>query len=115
MGARISQIPLTLRTFNAKNTAWRDVTSFTVTNLDETLKLEINNALVSDLFSTDKDRPPRNSMTRRHAHLKNVKFYELEDPMVGLIIDAKHAWSWLPIEVRMGGIDQPLVNKSWTN
>ena len=58
IGARVQQLPLTLRTFDAKSTATRDITSFSVTNLDESLEFKISNALVSERLGTDKDRPP---------------------------------------------------------
>ena len=96
--AKVNQIPLTLRTFGAKSTTYREVTSFTVTNLFETLTMKVENALVSDLLGTDRDKPPSNEITKRYPHLKDVHFTGLRNPAVRLILDAKHAHSWLPKE-----------------
>ena len=107
--AKVNQIPLTLRTFGAKSTTYRKVTSFTVHNLFETLTMKVKNALVSDLLGTDRDKPPNNEITERYPHLKDVHFTKLRNPAVRLILDAKHAHSWLPKDVRIGRTTQPVA------
>ena len=109
LGARVQQLPLTLRTFDAKSTATRDITSFSVTNLDESLEFKISNALVSTKLGTDRDCPPQQEITDRYPHLKGVHFNKLTNPAVRVILDAKMAVYWLPQEVRMGQPDQPVA------
>ena len=71
--------------------------------------MKVENALVSDLLGTDKDKPPSNEITKRYTHLKDVHFTGLENPAVRLILDAKHAHSWLPKDVRIGRTTQPVA------
>ena len=104
----IRQLPLTLRTFGAKSTSYREVSSFTVSDLNENITIPIENALVSDLLSTDNETPPRNDLTSKYPHLIDVTLDELEDPLIGIILDAKHSWAWLAQEARVGEPHQPI-------
>ena len=108
LGANVNEIPLTLRTFNAKSTAPRKVASFSVANLFDTLEIKIENALVSDFLGTDNERPPDNEITTRYAHLSDVRFTKLQNPAIRLILSARHAWCWLPKIIRANRTDQPV-------
>ena len=88
----------------------RDVASFTVTDLTKTFELEIKNALVHEQLSTENESPPRNYMTQKFGHLHDVKFDELTDPLIGVILDAKFAHTWMvPLASRTGLPTEPLA------
>ena len=109
ISAKIKYLSIKLGTFGGESTSIREVASFQVKNLLETVELEVNNALVSDILSTESECPPRNSMTSRFPHLSDVVFDELEDNSVGLILDAKFAWTWMSREYRMGAKEDPIA------
>ena len=110
LDARIDTLPINLRTFGYAELSQRDVISFTVTDLMETFELEIKNALVHELLSTENESPPRNYMTRRFEHLNDVRFNELTDPLIGVILDAKFAHTWMvPLASRSGKSTEPIA------
>ena len=95
LNAQIDTLPIDLRTFGYAECSQRDVVSFSVTNLNETFEVGIKNALVHEQLSTENESPPRNYMTRRFEHLSDVKFNELRNPLIGVILDAKFAHTWM--------------------
>ena len=109
IGNDITQIPLTLKTFSSETSGFQKVTSFTIQDLNETMTLKVENALISDSLSSNHDKPPKNEIKRSFPHLHDVHFNELKDTRIGLILDAKFARHWVPSSIRMGQPNQPLA------
>ena len=80
-----------LGTFDHNSTQRREVASFEVSNLNESISIKINNALVGNLLSTEGETPPSKDDLKKFVHLKDKALNDLEDKTVGLLLDAKHA------------------------
>ena len=115
--AEIYQLPCRLSTFDSSIEAQRDFTNFTVKSLDRTFERSVTKALVGQILTTEKDRPPRNSDIAHLDYMSDVHFTELDDPTIGVILDASFARAWVGTEVRCGpldGIIGVLTSFGWT-
>ena len=102
IGAEIFQLPCKLSTFDSTIETERDFTNFTIKPLDRSFELDIQNALVGQILTTERDRPPRNSDIAHLDYMSDVHFMELDDPTIGIILDASYAWTWIGGEIRHG-------------
>ena len=98
-----------LETFDKTSTAERDVASFTVMNLNQDFSIEVKNALIGTIFAGPDELPPKNEVTKKFSHLKGLRFNELEDQNVGLILDARFAHSFNTGDIRIGKDNEPLA------
>merc|ERR1711873_106413 len=85
---------------------------FTVTNLDKTLTLHVETALITPSIGMKFDNPPKEDMNERYPYMKDVRFECLDDHSIHLILGAKHAHSWSPKETRTGRLTQPIAVRS---
>ena len=90
----------------------RQFTDFAISNLEGDVTLSISDALVSDFLTTDKEKPPTNKEIEGVEYLKDVKFDELDNKEIGLLISMKHAWTWLSGESRESTKDKPIAKKT---
>ena len=90
----------------------RDFTEFAVSSLKGDVVLPISDALVSDFLTTEEEKPPTNKDIEGIEYLKEVKFDELENKEIGLLISMKHAWTWLSGESRESTRDKPIAKKT---
>ena len=117
IGARIIHKSNKLATFGKSEVAQRDFTSFEVMPLDKSFTIKIKDALVGDILSTENEKPPQNKLVEKYRFMEGVKFDELEDRTISLIIDVRHAWTWAGGEIRAGNRDEPIAMKTrwgWT-
>ena len=98
-----------LGTFNEETIAERDVASFRVTDLTQNFELKIEHALVGDIYTSKHELPPSDEITSKFPHLKGLRFIELEDKSVNVILGAKFAHSYLTGEVRVGKENEPFA------
>ena len=92
-----------LSTVSDRSTQKRPLTNFKITNLTETFEIHVENALVSNLLSTENEIPPRNRDLQQFDHLKDFEVNELEEQSINVLLDAKHAHSFC--------INKPIVGK----
>ena len=90
----------------------RQFTDFAISNLEGDVTLSVSDALVSDFLTTDKEKPPTNKEIEGVEYLKDVKFDELDNKEIGLLISMKHAWTWLSGESRESTKDKPIAKKT---
>ena len=117
IGAEIYQTPCVLSTFNSREESLRDFTNFTVQPIDGTFDIDVENALVGSILTTERDRPPKNHDISHLSYLKDVRFHELDDPTVGIILGARFAWTWIGGEIRVNSRHDPvclLTKFGWT-
>ena len=57
-----------LSTFDKCESSQRDFASFEILPLDRSFSLEVDNALVGNILTTEKDKPPRNQDSGLHIH-----------------------------------------------
>ena len=108
IGADIFQLPCKLSTFDSTIETERDFTNFKIKPLDKSFELDIQNALVGQILTTEKDKAPRNSDIAHLDYMNDVHFVELDDPTIGVILDASFAWTWIGGEIRHGPRDSLL-------
>ena len=102
-------ISVNLNTFDQTSKSQRAVTSFTVTNLNKTFELSVENALIGNLLSTEGERPPTRKDLRQFDHLKDLRISELEDKSINILLDAKFAYFFCTGDIRKGREDQPIA------
>ena len=90
----------------------REFTEFAVGNLEGDVTLTVTDALVSDFLTTDEERPPTNQEIEGIEYLEGVKFDELDNKEIGLLISMRHAWTWLSGESRESTQDKPMAKKT---
>ena len=72
---------------------------------------------MGDILSTENEKPPQNKSLEKYHFMKGVQLNELEDQTISLIIDVRHAWTWVGGEIREGNRDEPIALKThwgWT-
>ena len=87
----------------------RDVATFQICNINETVTLTLNNALVADTLSTETEKPTRNEDLQKFDHLRDLEVNELENSAIGVLIDSKFARHFFLGNARTGGEDEPIA------
>ena len=106
--APLKTLNIKLGTFDKNDVSQREVASFSVSNLTETFKIDVNNALVGSFLSTQNERPPKRADFVQYDHLKDIVFNELDDDSVDLLLDAKFASAFLTGRVHIGKSGEPI-------
>ena len=83
-----------LSTFDKCENSMRNFADFKIQPLDRSFTLDVGNALVGDILTTERDKAPRNLDIKDLSYMKDVSFDELDDPTIGVILDARFAWTW---------------------
>ena len=73
----------------------RNLTSFTLGNLKRDYSFPVPNALVGSILTLENDVPPTKKDIEGFAHLEGIKFDELPNKEIGLLLSAEFAWSWM--------------------
>ena len=106
-----------LSTFGKNVQSQRDFANFEITPLDGTFTLDVKNALVGNVLTTERDKPPRNDDIKDITYMDDVTFDELDDPTISVILDAKFAWTWAGGEIRSESKEKPIAIRTmfgWT-
>jgi hypothetical protein len=110
LGITTRNIVTTLTAFDNQTTCERQLATVNLEPLDGSFTLELRDALVSDILTTDKDRPSNLEDIEGLDYMEGtVSFPELEDDRIGVILLARHAWTWTGGEVLKGNADQPIA------
>ena len=108
----------TITAFDRKTTSEHKLVSYTVESFDQTTVIHIRDALVSDTITTENERPPSYEDVEGLDYMEGVvSFHELEDDLIGVVLSARHAWTWTGGETVSGHPDQPvaqLTRFGWT-
>ena len=97
-----------LYTFDKASYGSREIASFIVTDMEEKIKLEIINALVGDIMTTESETPCPKDAIKQFDHMKDVTLHELEDPTIGLLLSSKFSRHYFGKETRIGPEDEPI-------
>ena len=117
INGKIFELPCKLSTFDKCESSSRDFANFKILPLDRSFTLEVENALVGTILTTERDRPPRNSKIENIPYMKDVHFEELDDDTIGVILDARFAWTWTRGRDCFNAIDDPIAIETkfgWT-
>ena len=91
INAPISSLNIHLGTFDNQSVADREVASFVITDLNESIEINVNNALIGSILSTEHEAPPRRNNFKNYPHLADLPISELEHDSIDIILDAKKA------------------------
>ena len=105
VNAEIYQQSCRLSTFGSSTESQRDFADFKIQPLDRSFEIEVKEALVGQILTTERDHPPRNCDIAHLEYLRDVQLIELDDPTIGVILDASTARMWFGGEVREGPPD----------
>ena len=108
IGVDTKKLNIRLGTFDHETVAEREVASFSISDLHDSVELSVKNALVGTVLSTENETPPHPDQLVQYSHLKNLVFNQLSDPTVGLILDAKFAVYFLTGDYIVGGENEPI-------
>ena len=98
IGAKIQKSQCKLTTFGSTVYQELEFTSFRVNPLNKKFSFQdslVEKALVGDNLTTMNETPPSNHDIANIPFLHDVKFDELEDKTVGVVLDVKFAWTYL--------------------
>ena len=109
LGLEINSEPTNLGRFNSYQKEYCDYASFQIKSLDGSLILDVKEALIGTLLTTERDKPPRNKDISHLSHMTDVVFEELPDARIAIILDVSFAWAFGPFEQRGGADAQPLA------
>ena len=109
LGLDIREQYKTLYTFDKASHGVKEVTSFIVTDINENIRLEIINALVGDIMTTESEVPCPKNAIKQFDHMKDVDLYELDNPCVGLLISTQFSRHIFSDQIRKGPEDEPIA------
>ena len=103
VGAQIFSQPCSLSRFGGVEDGPRNFANFTLESLDGSIKIDVKNALVGEILTTERDKPPSNEEVAGLEYMRGVVFDELEDKTIGILIDVSASWTWVGLEGRVAG------------
>ena len=109
LGLDLNSEPTNIGRFNSYQKEYCDFASFHIKSLDGSLVLDVKDALIGTILTTERDKPPRNRDISHLPHLADVVFEELSDAKIGIILDVSFAWAFGPFEQKGGANAQPLA------
>ena len=109
LGLELSSEPTQLATFNSYQREVHDFASFKIRSLDGATELDVKEAIIGTLLTTERDVPPKNSDISHLDYMHDVHFDELESAKIGIILDVSFAWAFSPLEQRTGAESQPVA------
>ena len=101
-----------LSTFDNDKCSLRDFASFEILSLDRSVRFSVKDALVGESLTVESERAPTNFEIAPYDYLDGVRFNELDDPTVGVILGAPYSWLWATGETRFHSPDYPLAKQS---
>ena len=117
IGAELTSEPCNLAKFNSYHREVCDFASFKISSLDGTTVLDVKDAIIGTILTTERDSPPKNSDIEHLDYMCDVHFDELHDAKIGIILDASFSWAFGPFERRGKCESMPvawLTSFGWT-
>ena len=111
LGLKIRNVHCPLETFGSITYGQQDITSFIVTDINATFQLEIINAIVGDIMTTESEIRCPITIAKGYKHMKDINLVELDDPTVGLLLSTKFSYRYFG-ETRKGKEDEPMAVKT---
>ena len=109
LGMKSEEKESTLVTVGVTAQGVRRFSQLEVANLGGDVVLNVKEALIMDILTTEYDKPPTNEEVKGEAYLEGVTFDELEDKSVNMILPMEFGWCWLGGKVRRSMIDKPIA------
>ena len=80
-------------TIDSVKEGFRDVSSFTISNLGGEYSFPVSKALIGDILTLENDVPPTKKDIEGYSHLEGIEFDELPNKEIGILLSAEFAWS----------------------
>ena len=109
IGAPVNTIVMKLGTFDSQSVAERPIADFDVTDLNESFTLRVEKALIGNVYSSQFELPPTQTLVHKYPHLAGVLFTLLPATTVHVILGARYASNYFTGEVIMGKDDEPFA------
>ena len=87
----------------------REHTKFNINNIEETVNIEIDDALVLDFLTTNKEKPPRNEEIEGIEYLEDVYFIELPHNNIEVILPSSTCHIWHDRPTRRSTPEYPIA------
>ena len=110
LSMNVRQETMTVATYNYKGTALRQLVDFTIEPVDRSFSIDMRNTLVGEILTTESEQPPSQGDIENNPLFEGiVYFHELDDAHVGVVISARHAWTWETGERLTSGPNKPIA------
>ena len=110
LNMNVRQETMTVATYNYKGTALRQLVDFAIEPIDRSFSIDMRNTLVGEILTTESEQPPSQEDIENNPLFEGVvSFYELDDAHVGIVISARHAWTWETGERLTSGPNKPIA------
>ena len=110
LNMNVRQETMTVATYNYKGTALRQLVDFSIEPVDRSFSLDMKNTLVGEILTTESEQPPSQEDIENNPMFEGiVYFHELDDAHVGVVISARHAWTWETGERLTSGPNKPIA------
>ena len=109
----VRQEMMTVATYDYKSTALRRLVDFSIEPIDGSFCIDMKNTLVGEILTTESDKPPSQIDIENNPLFEGtVYFHELDNTHVGVVISARHAWTWETGERLASGRNRPIAVKT---
>ena len=98
-----------LTTFDNVEKGWKESASFKVKNMENTLELEIIDALVGGIVTSEEEIPLGKSITENFPYMNDVVINEIDDKSVGILLGSRFIRHYFGKQVRLGKNDEPIA------
>ena len=90
LGLMTKDVFMKLSVFGKIYKAPKQITSFQITSLDESVEIFINLAIVSDVLTTESETPMTNEQIKQYPYMNGVQIQEIENDSIDLILSSRH-------------------------
>ena len=84
------------------------MTSFTVTDMQQNFKINVVDAVIGDIMTTESELRCTSETIKNYKHMADIEIIELDDPTVGLLLSSRYARHYFG-ECRKGNPDEPIA------
>ena len=109
IGAPVNTVVIKLGMFDSQSVAERPIVNFNVTDLNESFTLRVEKVLVGNVYSSQFELSPTQTLVQKYPHLAGVLFTWLPATTVHVILSARYASNYFTGEVIMGKDNEPFA------
>ena len=108
IGLELRSVYSHLTAFNYSTYDYMDMTSFTVTDMQNSFQISVVDAVIGDIMTTESELRCTSDTIKNYKHMSDIEIIELDDPTVGLLLSSRYARHYFG-ECRKGNYDEPIA------
>ena len=108
IGLELRSVYSHLTAFNYSTYDYMDMTSFTVTDMQNSFQINVVDAVIGDIMTTESELRCTSDTIKSYKHMSDIEIIELDDPTVGLLLSSRYARHYFG-ECRKGNLDEPVA------